>query len=253
MRAVLLALLLLASPARAADEIFTLYAEGRYEQAIRAGEASRSAPGLAIAARAALAEAMLRPQPCLSCLERAETLARAGIAADPGHADNHVWLAAALGHQARILGKVRAQVARMPNESRAALDTALRHAPDNAYAVSALGGWNIEIVRGGGAYLARTLYGASEPEGIALFDRAVKLAPGNVAVHYQVALSLLGFDADKYRARIAAELKAAQAATAATAYERRMQDRAGELLGLQARGADDALQARVRRYQGYPD
>ncbi|HEU0161385.1 MAG TPA: hypothetical protein VFQ69_03185 [Rhizomicrobium sp.] len=253
MRMALLALLLLASPARAADAIFTLYAEGRYEQAIRAGEDSRSAHGLAIAARAALAEAMLRPQPCLSCLERAETLARAGIAANPAHADNHVWLAAALGHQARILGKVRAQVARMPNESRAALDAALRHAPDNAYAVSALGGWNIEIVRGGGAYLARTLYGASEQEGIALFDRALKLAPGNVAVHYQVALSLLGFDADKYRARIAAELKAAMASAAVTAYERRMQDRAGELLGLQAKGADEALQARVRQYQGYPD
>jgi hypothetical protein len=108
-------------------------------------------------------------------------------------------------------------------------------------------------VRGGGAFLARTLYGATEKEALALFDRAVKLDPGNVAVHYQVALSLLGFDAEKYRARIQAELRAAIAATAATAYEKKMQDRAGDLLGLVNRGPQDALVARVRKYQGYPD
>ena len=119
--------------------------------------------------------------------------------------------------------------------------------------MSALGGWNIEIVRGGGSYLARLLYGATEAEGIALFDRAVKLAPGNVAVHYQVALSLLGFDDQKYRSRIAAELRAAIASNPATSYEKAMQGRASELLGLIGRGQRDALEAKVRIFQGYPD
>lgn len=259
MKAALFALMLLAVPglARAAttEEIFALYARGDYAQAIRAGEASRTAPGLAIAARAALAAAVLRETPCLSCLERAEQLARAAIAADPHFSDSHVWLAVALGHQARIIGKVRARLNDSPGQSKAALDTALADNPANPYAVSALGGWHIEIVRGGGAYLAGLLYDASEREGIALFDRAVKLAPGNVAVHYQIALSLAGFDAGKYRARIITELKAAIACTAATAYERRMQSRAGDLLGLLETKAQDApssaFSARVRHYQGY--
>jgi len=125
--------------------------------------------------------------------------------------------------------------------------------PANAYAVSALGGWHIEIVRGGGATLGRLFYGARESEAVALFDRAARLAPGNVAVHYQIGLSLAGFDADKYRARIAAEFKAAQSGVPDTEYEKKIQGRAAELLGLLNQGAHDAFALRVRKYQGFPD
>ena len=39
----------------------------------------------------------------------------------------------------------------------------------------------------------------AKSEALALFDRAVKLAPDNVAVHYQIGLSLAGFDSEKYQ------------------------------------------------------
>jgi hypothetical protein len=81
----------------------------------------------------------------------------------------------------------------------------------------------------------------------------VALAPGNVAVHYQIALSLAGFDPRKYRGRIAAELRAALAAQAATAYEKEIQKRANDLLGLVNHGPQDALTAQVRKYQGFAD
>jgi hypothetical protein len=114
-----------------------------------------------------------------------------------------------------------------------------------------LGGWHIEVVRGGGSTLARLIYGAKESEALALFDRAVRLAPDNVAVHYQIALSLAGFDAGKYHARIAAELKSSLSSAADTAYEKKIQGRAGELLGLLNGRA--AFDLRVRKYQGFPD
>src|SRR6185295_14515883 len=104
MRSALAGLLLLAPlPALAAtsEEIFAIYARGDYEQAARLGEASRTAPGLAIAARAVLADDVLRDTPCLPCLERAEALSRQAVAADPHHAFGQVWLAVALGYQAR--------------------------------------------------------------------------------------------------------------------------------------------------------
>jgi len=251
-----LALLLLVAPAagQAAtpDEIFALYAKGDYEQAAQEGEASHSAAGLAIAARAVLADEVLREGPCLPCLERAESLARAAIAADPHSVFGHVWLAVALGYQARIIGAVKARLKDSPAQSKAALDAAVGDDPKNAFAVSALGGWHIEVVRGGGATLARWFYGATESEALNLFDRAVKLAPGNVAVRYQIGLSLAGYDPDKYRARIAAELKAAIADTPATAYEKKIQGRAQELLGLMGAASHDGFDALVRRYQGFP-
>jgi len=251
-----LAWLLLLVPATAqaapADDIFALYAKGQYEQAAQAGEASHSAAGLAIAARAVLAEEVLRPEPCLACLERAEKLARAAVAADPGSAFGHVWLAVALGYEARIIGMVRARYRDFPAQSKASLDAAVSEDPKNAYAVSALGGWHIEVVRGGGSMLARMLYGASENEALNLFDRAASLAPGNVAVRYQIGLALAGYDAAKYRNRITAELKAAVSATAETAYEKKIQDRAQELLGLMATARQEAFDAQVRKYQGFP-
>jgi tetratricopeptide (TPR) repeat protein len=254
MRMALAALFLLAPlPARAAstEEISALYARGDYEQAVRLGEASHIAPGLAIAARAVLADEVLRDTPCLSCLERAEALARQAVAADPHFALGQVWLAVALGYEARITGSVKARVKNSPAQSRAALDAAIADDPNNAFAVSALGGWHIEIVRGGGAFLARLAYGARESEAVALFDRAVRLAPGNAAVRYQIGLGLAGFNAEKYRGRIVTEFKAALAATPQTAYERKIQTRAAELLGLM--NAQEAFDLRVRKYQGFPD
>jgi tetratricopeptide (TPR) repeat protein len=264
MKNALIALLLLAAPAAflfgapcargaTTDEIFATYARGDYEQAARAGEAAHTAPGLAIAARAVLAEDVLRDAPCMDCLKRAETLARAAIAADPHHAYGEIWLAVALGYQARLTGAIKARWANTPKQSREALDQAIADDPQNPFAISALGGWHIEIVRGGGAFLARHLYGATEDQALALFDKAVKLDPSNVAVHYQIGLSLAGYDPDKFRLRIAAEFRAAVNGHADTAYERKIQDRANELLGLVNRGPRDSLDARVRKYQGFAD
>ena len=193
---------------------------------MRAGAAADTADGFAIAARAALADAAMRPQPCLPCLRRAEDFARKAVAADASKADGHVWLAAALGLEGRIIGMVRARLAGSPAEAKTQLDAALKDDPANAYALAALGGWNIEIVRAGGSYLARNLYDAGEAGGLALFDRAVKAAPGNVALRYQIALSLAGYKPDKFRARIESELGAAIQDTPQTAYEKFIQARA---------------------------
>ena len=50
-----------------------------------------------------------------------------------------------------------------------------------------------------------------------------------------------------------AEFRAAQTGPAATAYEKKIQGRAAELLGLLNTGAHDAFESRVRKYQGFPD
>jgi hypothetical protein len=49
-----------------------LYTQGKYAQAIEAGVAENDAPGYAAAARAELADEMMRDTPCLECLKRAE-------------------------------------------------------------------------------------------------------------------------------------------------------------------------------------
>jgi hypothetical protein len=175
------------------------------------------------------------------------------VAADGGQADGHVWLASALGLEGRIIGVIRARLAGSPGEARENLDAALADDPRNPYALAALGGWNIEIVRAGGPFLARTLYGAREAEGLVLFDRAVAAAPGNVAMRYQIALSLSGYAPETFHVRIAAELAAAVGNAPQTAYEKFIQNRASELLALLNGHDPAAFAAKVRAFQGYPD
>lgn len=239
--------LLIAMPA-SADELYSLYAAGKYDEAMRAGAAANNAQGLAIAARAALADAAMQGKPCLSCLKRAETFARQAVASDSKYPDGHVWLAASLGLEGRITGLLRAS--RSGSEAKSELDIALKDDPRNAYALAATGGWNIEIVKVGGDFLARTIFGAREETGISFFDRAVAAAPVNVAVRYQIALSLSGYKPDAFRARITEELQAAIRDTPQTEYEKFIQGRAAQLLALSKK---PEFAAKVREFQGYPD
>ena len=250
MKAALIALVVAGAPAN--DALFALYAEGHYQDAMRRGEESHTAQGLAIAARAALADAMMRPEPCLTCLQRGEEDARRAIALDTRLSDAHVWLAASLGYQARILGVVRTGLTDSPAKAKAELDQAAALDPSNPYALAALGGWHAEVVRVGGEFLAGKIYDASMEKSLALFDRAERAAPRNVAVHYQIALALAGSDAVRYRARIEGELQAAIEGPPQTAYEVFVAGRARELLTLLKRGDTDAFAAKLRTFQGYP-
>lgn len=250
MKAALIALVVAGTPAN--DALFTLYAEGHYQDAMHRGEESNTAQSLAIAARAALADAMMRPEPCLTCLKRGEEDARRAIALDTRLSDAHVWLAASLGYQARILGVVRTGLTDNPAKAKAELDQAVALDPSNPYALAALGGWHAEVVRVGGEFLAGKIYDASMEKSLALFDRAEHAAPRNVAVHYQIALALAGLDMVRYRVRIESELQAAGDDPPQTAYEVFVAGRARELSTLIKRGDTDSFDAKLRTFQGYP-
>ncbi len=250
-----LPVVLLCNPAKAItlENVRQEYVHGNYGQAERDGVLVSSSASLAIAARAALADAALSDTPCIDCLKRAERYASRAVSIDPRDGDAQTWLAVALGYEGRIVGKLRARWQNLPERARHALDAAVAADPDNAFAVAGLGGWNIEIVHGGGALLAQILYGATEAQGLALFEVAEKKAPYNPAIHYQIALTLAGFDAQRYRARISSELGQTRTAHAKTAYEEEVQRRATTLLDLLASNQSAAFARRVRLYQGYPD
>jgi hypothetical protein len=247
------ALLLLSAGARAADDpAQSLYIAGKYQDAESAGMAQGDAAGYAIAARSTLAAEAMRPSPCLDCLKRAESEARRAIALDPKLPDGHLFLAVALGYQARIAGPISARLNDLPGQAKSHLDAALAGAPDNGWALAALGGWNIEIVRGGGATLARWFYGASLAEGLADFAKAFAAAPDNLVLRYQYALVLSGFDVTDYRGQIADALTRAIAAKPGTAFETFAQTRARELLTALKANDPKAYARLVRKDQGYP-
>ena len=73
-------------------------------------------------------------------------------------------------------------LAGLPNVKRVAswgVPNSLELAPDDPWALSVAGGWNIEVVRSGGSFLGGLLYGASFDDGVAYFRRALSADPGN--------------------------------------------------------------------------
>jgi tetratricopeptide (TPR) repeat protein len=251
MRYILALAILLAAPAHA-ESPYRLYADGKYDEAVKAGVAANDAVGFGVAARAALAEEATRDQRCLKCLERAEGLARRTIAADPRFPDGHIYLAISLGLQERIRGPIVAKLKGYPEEAKAALDAALAVNPRDHFALAALGGWNIAIVRRGGAVLAGLFYGATLEKGQNYYAAAVNAAPASILVRYQYALMLAEYDADRFHDKIAETLTHAVNGSPDTVYDRLLQKRAGELLALLKSGDRAAFAARVRKYQGYP-
>jgi tetratricopeptide (TPR) repeat protein len=231
---------------------FELYRAGNYEAAIAAGEAANDAEALAVAARAAFAEANLGEKPCLACLQRVEGLARRSLTLDTMHPEGFVYLAAALGYEARIVGNIRAQLARYPDIAKDALDKALSVAPDDAWSLASTGAWHIEVVRGGGSFLARSLYGARIETGEDYFRRAFAADPANPVIRFQYALTVSGYDFSAYRDRAKAQLAAAAMLEPRTAYERAIQKRALRLLDLINANKRAEYLALVDNYQGYP-
>jgi hypothetical protein len=254
MRSVLFALVtavvMFAVPA-AAQGPRELYGRGDYSAAISAAETAPTGENLAVAARAAIADANLRDHPCFDCLKRAEALAKRALAADSRRAETYVLLAVALGYQARILGRVRAQLGNYAQRARDALNTALMLDGAASQTLAALGGWNIEVVRMGGG-LGAAIYGARVETGRDYYKRGIAGDPENLVLRLNYALSLSGYDLDAYRAEIAIQLASAASGTPRNAYEAVLKARAVELRDLLAQNRTEQFLTRVNRYQGYP-
>jgi hypothetical protein len=251
--AMLVAVLLGARAASAAEsDTLTLYASGNFRQAEAAGLAEGNAAGLALAARAVLADEMMHSPPCFACLKRAEDYSRRAIAADPKLAEGHIYLTVSLGLESRIIGPVEARLKGYGEEAKTNIDQALDEEPDNPWALAALGGWNIEIVRNGGTTLGSWLYGASVEAGKKAFFKAFAADRRNLVLRYQYALALATYDLDGNRREVQESLAIAVAGTPFSAYDKFAQGRARELLDALKTGDEDNIGRLVLRDDGYP-
>ncbi len=249
---IILTICLLSPCAAASETPLALYLAGQYAQAEAAGVAENDAQGFSIAARAVLADDMMRDQPCLDCLKHAEELSRRAIAADPKLPEGHVYLAVAMGYEARIIGDLAAQSKGYAKKIKHELDEALAADPNDPWTLAALGSWHIEIVRSAGPALARWLFGARFSTGREYYAEVFATAPDNLTLHYQYALTLAAYDLAAYRGDIENELARAAAASPVSAYEIFARARAQQLLDTLKRGDMTEAHQLVRHDQGYP-
>ncbi len=247
--------LLVASAAHAAipAKAQSAYAAGNFISAATIAENEGSAEALAFAARARIADAVMREDIyCKACLTVAETVAQRAIDRDPKAADGYIQLAIALGFRGRLIPLMDSRDERLPERGREAIDKALELAPHNAWALAARGAWNLEIVQRAGPVLADVTYGAKRAEGLRYFHEALAADPGDLLLHFHFALSILALDVDEYRTEAMAAIEAGYKDPRADALTKFTRKRADALNGLLKTGKSDEIEALVRRYQGYP-
>lgn len=229
------------------------YAAGDYARAVRQGEEAASAPALAFAARALVAEAITRPDGvCVPCLERAEALARRAAILDPRLVEACLQEAVAMGFRGRAMGVAAARAAGLAERVRERLDTALALEPQNIWARASLGAWHLEIATHAGTLLAAVLYDAGPDTGLRLFRAALADAGDEAVLHYQFALALLALDPSAHAPEAERALRQAMQAPARDALAIFVQARATNLLQAMRDRPTSELKSMVARLQGYP-
>ena len=197
--------LMIVSNAAASPDLATaraIFASGDFIGAAEEARSTKTAQGLAFAARSGLVHADLvaEPQDRLKFIEQAEEDARAAIAADPDFSEGHLQLAVALGFKARLAGRLTAHAEGYADEARAHLEYVAVREPDNPWMHALLGGWHLEISEEGG-FLGRTIYGADIGEGIDAYDQALRVRPDDLVIVYQCALQLAALGDEPFRSR----------------------------------------------------
>jgi hypothetical protein len=235
--AALFACFSLIAPARA-ESPAALYAAGDFRAAAEAGDRQGDAAGDIIAARALLALVVsdFRGEETGALLDRAQHCAEQALIAAPESAPARLQLAMALGMKGRRASIKEAVKANFARRGRVLIDQALKLAPNDPWAHALLGGWNLEIVRRGGA-MGAVFMGASVRSGVRAFERARVLAPDNPAIALHYALALLAIDPERQGAKAGDLLAVAANAAPRDAFETNVRDTARRLAAvLSAKG-----------------
>ena len=222
------------------------------EAAMNAGSTAGDGESLTNAALAGVAWASMRDAPCRDCLKRVEDIARRAMDADNGNPRAYVALVMVIAFESRLVGTRASSRAHYPEQAKAALDAALKFAPNDSWALAALGGLHIEVVRSAGRVVAGFLYDAHFDTGVAYFKRALAAEPGDPVVQLNYALSLSSYAFNNQCGEIETALAAAARATPRDAYAAAMKMRAQQLLDLLRADKRVEYLALSSRYLGFP-
>ena len=223
--------------AQSIEEARAAYAEGRFIEAAEIARAIGTSESHALAADSlAIHGYYIAPEGEKAGLfRRAEEIAREAVRLDAANPQARLQLAHAMGRQAQVAGTLEALKEGYATKVRDAIEEALRLAPDLAAAHVSLAAWHAGAV-GAGGFFAGLLYGASEEEALAHFERALELAPRDKALLFEYALGLLSLDAGENRAKARGLLERAISLPPKDAFGRLVHQKAVERLAAMGGG-----------------
>lgn len=232
--------------ANSVSDARALFISGEYDAAIEMATESGTPEGLVLAAETLSAKVMLSyvDDPNESA-QQARHWAEDAVEALPNSREARVQYALAYGFETRTSSPFRAWRKGLPGKTLEAIEQVISAYPDDARGPALLGAWHLGIVRKAGEKNGLKWYDATEEAGVAAYEAALKMAPNDVVIGSNYAVTIIALDAEKYFERAEEVLKTVVDAKAANAVEREVQKRMKVLLGLS--DDKDALSAAVAK------
>jgi hypothetical protein len=221
------------------------YNDGKFIVAATVAESEGSPDALAFAARARIADAIMRDDLCFDCLVKAEATAQSAIARDPKLAEGYVQLAIAIGFRGRLVSTFDAQSEGLAEKGRAAIERPNSTAEFAGRASSAAGIENRPSCR-----QHPRLRRLRRQRRTALRFRAA-LRSGSLLLHITMR-SRSGSRRRSTRQKALETLQTGCKDPRTDALLAFTRERTDKLMKTLKAGSSDDIEALVRRYQGYP-
>jgi len=230
------------TPARAEEAFsdaygraYALYTTGEYLEAAEAASSLDTARGYSLAARALNGIVYFEKDDARArdLLARAQKYAEQAVELDPSLDEARLQLAFALAARGARLPRFKTLMMRLIPRARQQIDAVLERDPDDAWANSVSGAWNIEVGRAAG-----DMFGADIEKGVRDFEKAYLADPENLMIAYEFALRLSALDRPAYDGAIGAALDRALSLEPETAMESAVQEKARELKAARAEGPE---------------
>ena len=183
--------------AQSIDDARAAFTDGRFVEGADLAEALGTSEGYALAAQSLAVYAYYEAdeEEWEEVVERAMRMGEEAVSADSTNADAYYQSAHAVGRYAQGKSPWTALREGLAGKIRELLEATLAIDPDYVDATLALGGWHADIAKEG--RIARMMYGGNDEEAIALFERALELAPNSKIVLHAYAIRLPRLDEER--------------------------------------------------------
>ena len=161
--------------------------------------------------------------------KRAIGYAKKAVELDPNSSAASLEISHTLGRYAQTIGVAEALTGGFAEKTKAAMDRAVELDPENFKAHLSIGSWNAEIVAAAG-FMAKMLYGATEKNALASYQRALDLQPASGLVHFEYAMGLLRLGSENTSLAITHLQKALSNLETKDAYEQIIRQKAERAL-----------------------
>ena len=206
-------------------------AAGEYDNARSLAESLDTAEGYALAAESLSAQILLGEVSKLNKQSKqARELSERALALDPALYNAQLQYALSDGFVTRTSGDITAWRKKLPSKTLAIIKDFRAAYPDDPRGLALEGAWHLGVIRKTGEKNGGKWFGASLAEGERLYAEARKLAPNDVLIETNYALSLLVLGRDAYAPQVRPLLEAVAAMPAPDDLYRKVQMKAAKIL-----------------------